>query len=721
MLYLEVLPFVAVPHALTYTTCLDVQVGALVKIRVRNSITYGLVRAVSSVPPSGNFKFLDIEACIHETSVVFEDNIRVIEWVARYYACNLTGVLESALPSLLRQGKPFPKNYVLRVTALPAQFTQRSKQQMAVYSWVQNHPLCTLEDAKKAFPGQSAVFRKLIEKKYIEQLEAPAKICPHLGERQDLSLTAEQQAVTESLLQVMQQKEKQPQLLWGVTGSGKTEVYHRLILEAKRMGQQTLYLVPEIALTEQALMKLQQRLWGNDVRVTVWHCHLSDSEKLRIWQQLIQGQIDVVLGTRSALFLPLKNLGLVIVDEEHEPSYKQSESPRYHGRDLAVYRAHIVQALCVLGSATPSVESWANVKSGKYKMHRMQSRVHGQSLPKVYIADMRYEKPNFEGTFVLSNLLREKINEKLGKHEQILLFLNRRGYSPYLYCPKCEERLMCPHCNANLVFHKQDNSLRCHICDYHIDAHGKCEKCKSKLKLSAGLGTQRVEACLQRFYKNIRVLRMDSDAIKNYPNWYTDVLQGRFDVIIGTQMLAKGLDFPKLTLVGMIQADGQNLQEDFRAAERTFQLIVQVSGRAGRSEIPSDVVLQTFSPHSNCIKYGSKLAVEAFLNQEYALRKQYLFPPFRHIIRHIFRCRSEKILRYFVKQWESFLKQKIDFEILGPDQPTLNKVNGYYRMHMMYLTKNVLTAVDSLQSLRRAFKLPQNMIDLLDVDPVDFR
>ena len=513
--------------------------------------------------------------------------------------------------------------------------------------------------------------------------------------------------------------EKRPQVLWGVTGSGKTEIYHKLILEAQKRGQQAIYLVPEIMLSEQALNRLQERLSRHNIRSAAWHCHLSDSEKLKTWHRALQGQIDVILGTRSALFVPLKNLGLVIVDEEHEPSYKQSENPRYHGRDLAIYRAHTAKALCVLGTATPSVETWVNIKTNKYDLHRLILRANGQPLPKVYVVDMNYEKPNFEGTYILSALLREKISERLDNHEQTLLFLNRRGYSPYLYCPKCETRLTCPHCNTNLVFHKQGQMLRCHICDYQVATYTKCLKCGTALKLSRGLGTQRIEACLRQLYKTARILRLDSDVIQVQPHWYEDILAHRYDIIIGTQMLAKGLDFPLITLVGMIQADGLNSVEDFRNAERMFQLIVQVSGRAGRSKKAGEVVLQTFSPHSDCITYGSKMDVENFLNKEYSFREKYRYPPFRRMIRHIFRSRSEKVLSYVVEQWKLFLLKNnvCDFEILGPAQPSLNKINGYYRMHLIYLTKNILGMLPKLQTLRQAFKLPSNMIDLLDVDP----
>lgn len=724
MFYLDVLPFVSIPHSLTYTSSSLVPTGSLVRVRVRNRTTVGIVKDCSEISPGGSFKFSAIEGIIYDIPVVNVDNIQIIEWLVRYYGCTLNAAIETALPGPIRQGKMLPVSYSLNVADREVHFSTQSVRQKEMYEWIQEHPMCSLEALLKVFPKQSAVLKRLIANGYVTKTECDGTDLSVEEEvHEDFSLTDEQQNAFSAIKNEWEFWEKRPQVLWGVTGSGKTEIYHKLIGEAKKREQQVIYLVPEIMLSEQALHRLQKHLSKHKIRSAAWHCHLSDTDRLKTWNQAIRGQIDVILGTRSALFIPLKNLGLIIIDEEHEPSYKQSENPRYHGRDLAIYRAHIAHALCVLGTATPSVETWANVKAKKYCMHRLSSRVNGRPLPKVYVADMRYEKPNFEGTYVLSSLLREKISERLDKQEQVLLFLNRRGYSPYLYCPKCETRLSCPHCNTHLVFHKKGQSLCCHICGYQTAAYSKCLKCGAVLKLSCGLGTQRIEACLSQLYKRARVLRLDSDVIQTQPHWYEDILSHRYDIIIGTQMLAKGLDFPLVTLVGMIQADGQNSIEDFRSAERTFQLIVQVSGRSGRSKKPGEVVLQTFSPDSDCITFGSKMDVENFLNREYGFRETYHYPPFRRMIRHIFRSRSEKILLYSVEQWRLFLlKNGIqDLEVLGPAQPNLNKINNYYRMHLLYLTKNILGTLPKIQALRQSFKLPSNMIDLLDVDPIDFR
>lgn len=721
--YLNVLPWVSVPHSLTYTADESVEKGCLVEIRVRSRKTFGIVTDVSETPSDQSFAYLPIEKVVYPQPVIDETGIKVIHWLCRYYACTSSVAIETALPSLLRQGKPFPVYCSLQVTSQEPVFRKNSKLQISAYEWIKAHPLIPWTYFSKQFPNQISAVKQLIAKGYVERIPYDPMAEKETDEGVSIALTQEQEKICCRLQEALQAKEHSTHLLWGVTGSGKTEVYHHLIQEAKRLGRQTLYLVPEIMLSEQALNKLKKRLSRQSIRVAVWHCRLSDSDKLYVWQQAMLGKIDVILGTRSAIFVPLKDLGLVIVDEEHEPSYKQSDSPRYHGRDLAVYRAYVANTLCVLGSATPSVESWSNAKLGKYALHTLKERPTGVQLPKVHLVDMRYERPNFEGSFILSNLLQEKIRQRLDNREQCLLFLNRRGYAPYLYCPKCEKRLECPHCHSHLVFHRADNTLRCHLCDLKIPAYEHCQLCKTPLKLSCGLGTQRIEACLNRYYKTARILRLDSDVIQQHPTWYASILAHRYDIIVGTQMLAKGLDFPNLTLVGVIQADGQMTSDDFRAGERCFQLLVQVSGRAGRGKKAGEVVVQSFSPEAPCIRYGVQQDVSAFLEEEYGLRAQYNFPPFRHMIRHIFRSRSEKILHYSVQAWFQSLKAQssLSFEILGPSVPSQDKVNGYYRMHLLYLSSNILGAIPVLQALRKNFKQPSNVIDLWDVDPLDFR
>ncbi len=722
--YVDVLPLIAVPYPLTYFSTDPLLPGTFVRVSVRNVSTFALVVKSYLAAIYKNFTFSPILECVYPEPIVDLSNLNVIQWLSNYYACSTATAIETALPTLLRQGKPFPVEYTLHTTHLMPTFSKNAKRQIAIYEWLQQHPAISQKIFTQTFPKYSHLLKILIEKGYIERrIFYPTYTLPDTQSSPSITLTSEQSTVVEQLTQALHQKTYQTHLLWGVTGSGKTEIYHQLILRAKQLSLQTLYLVPEIMLSEQALAKLQSRLNAFNIRVAVWHSQLSDREKHHIWHQSLQGHIDLILGTRSAIFVPMKQLGLVIIDEEHEPAYKQSENPRYHGRDLAIYRAHEANVLCLLGSATPSVETWANVKTGKYTLHKLLNRPKNLPSPNIHLADMRYEKPNFEGSFVLSNLLREKISERLEKHEQTLLFLNRRGYAPYLFCPKCKTQLECPHCKSHLVFHKNDLTLRCHLCDFKQPAYKQCPYCQTPLRISCGLGTQRIESCLQRLYKNARILRLDSDVINQHTDWYKAILQHDYDIIVGTQMLAKGLDFPNLTLAGIIQADGPIFSEDFRASERTFQLIMQVSGRTGRFEKPGEVIVQSFNPDNDCIISSLKQDTSGFLDREYNLRKQYQYPPFRHMVRHIFRCRSEKILPYTLKTWHRYLLENLGpfCEILGPSSPYQDRINGYYRMHLLYLTQSILSFISTLQHLRQKFKMPTNIIDLLDVDPIDFR
>jgi primosomal protein N' (replication factor Y) len=721
MFYVNVLPLRSVDRALTYTAPQPLQVGMLVRIRVRGRQTVGLVAKVLNIAPEADYALVPIEGSLYETPVVYEDNLALIQRVADYYVCPLGTVLETALPAFLRVGKAFKKEFFLHITDVTATFPSRALQQAAMYRWIEQHPFVSEAEFRKNFPKGTPFLKRLIEKNYVERCEQP----PSANQSNDtlLSLTDEQEEVFEKLRAALRAGKFSAHLLFGVTGSGKTELYHALTAEAKNLGLQTLYLVPEILLSAQALAKIKIRLSAYGIRVGLWHSRLSDGERMRVRQGALSGTIDVILGTRSAVFLPFKYLGLVVVDEEHEPSYKQSETPRYHGRDLALYRARLNNALCVLGSATPSVESWNEARCGHYALHTLAQRPLGQPLPKVFLADMRYEKPNFEGSFVLSALLREKLSLCLDRGEQALLFLNRRGYAPYYYCPKCRVRLECPNCRSYLVFHKTDATLRCHICDTRVTAYDRCPACNSPMKLSVGLGTQRIEACLKQLYKRARILRLDSDAASKANDWYEAVLERKYDILIGTQMVAKGLDFPHLTLVGVIQADLITAAEDFRSSERLFQLLVQVSGRAGRAERPGEVVLQTFSPEADCVRYALQHDTVGFLDRETALRKQHRYPPFRRMVRHLFRSFSEKTLRYVVEQWNDFLRKNVseDVEIMGPAVPYINKAHRYWRMHLLYLTSYETFFLPQLQNLRQRFQMPSNVIDILDVDPTDFR
>ncbi|MDR2396583.1 MAG: primosomal protein N' [Puniceicoccales bacterium] len=722
--FVEVLPFIGTYQGLIYRGIPGLQVGSMVKIQVRNRVCLGIVKTLKVHPTEVCCSYQTVLDVVFDKPVLTFELILLVEWLVRYYGCTLSTAFETILPAMIRQGKTYLPEYGLRIMRCAAIFRKNSVKQKAIYQWLQQRGDIAYNQAMRQFPKSSQAIQALIGKGYVEKfkVEPVHQVAPVMI-NQPFQLTDEQMRIVHSIRHNFSKKIHSTHVLLGVTGSGKTEIYHQLISYAQQLGLQTLYLVPEIALTEQALKKISLRLCLNEVKVEIWHSRLREKERLRIWENVLRGEIDVVLGTRSALFLPLCRLGLVIIDEEHEPAYKQSDTPRYHGRDLALRRALLNHSVCVLGSATPSLETWFNVQNGRYKLHRIVHRPYNRCLPKVHTVNMSFEKPNFEGAFVLSTLLREKLSDRLDRKEQSLLFLNRRGYAPLLRCDVCGKYATCPCCSAHLVYHRSQQIAKCHACERILPIPKVCPHCGGFFEKSRGLGTQRIEVCLQKLYPRARVLRLDADTISSNPDWYEQMLSQRYDILVGTQMIAKGLDFPKVTLVGLIQADGQLNVNDFRAAERTFQLLVQVGGRAGRASQIGEVVVQTFSPDAACIQLGVAGKVEDFLNQECRLRSRYGYPPYRHIIRQILRSHSENVLAYTCLQWDLFLRKNLqseDIEILGPAVPPLSKVNNYYRQHALFFSQDVLGSLPHLMQLQQKFRWPINVTTTWDVDPVDF-
>ena len=426
-----------------------------------------------------------------------------------------------------------------------------------------------------------------------------------------------------------------------------------------------------------------------------------------------------MVGARSCIFAPLENLRLIIVDEEHDTAYKQDKSPRYNGRDVAVMRAKLAGCACILGSATPALETLHNVKTGKYALSKIAHRIVGSKMPSVFIVDKKREKPGGG----ISNILMEKLANRLDEGEQAILFLNRRGYSKIFECPDCGEVEKCPHCSVSMTWHKKEDIIKCHLCGYTAKAPRACRKCGSPKAKWRGAGTQKIEEAISAMFPSARIGRMDRDAMKrrdNYRKILGDFRRGKLDILVGTQMIAKGLDFPRVTLVGIIDADISLHMPDFRAAEKTYQLIVQVAGRAGRGEARGEVVVQTMTPESAPIQYAKRDDMESFLEEELANRVEYGYPPSTRLIRHIFRSRSEEKLEFYAEKWADEIEKKIgDFcSIRGPAPAPLEKSEDFYRWHIWYFTQNVRMAVAEITKLRAEFPMDEDVEDTLDVDPM---
>ncbi len=515
-------------------------------------------------------------------------------------------------------------------------------------------------------------------------------------------------------------------LLHGVTGSGKTEVYLRAMDAALRAGGSVIFLVPEVALTPQTVARLRGRLEAiaPGQRCIVWHSHLSEGERLDGWLALATGEARVVVGARSAIFAPVKNLRLVVVDEEHEPAYKQDETPRYQGRDVAVMRAKGAGAWCILGSATPSLESFVNAEAGKYARLELTRRVDGQKLPHIDVVDMRIEMASQRGFSALSRRLVEAMRDRVARREQTILFLNRRGYSSSLLCKKCGYVEECVHCSIALTYHRVDETMRCHLCGDQHPAPARCPQCGAPDIRWRGLGTQRVEEAVHRVLPRARVVRMDADTMGK-KNLFREILAdfrvGKIDVLVGTQMIGKGLDFPNVTLVGLIDADLSMHIPDFRANERTFQLLVQVAGRAGRGDRAGEVVVQTFTPQAGAIQFSRQADYAGFAAAELQVRREFRYPPCRHLIHHLFRGPNPEKLKYFAEQWAKRVGEALGdrLELRGPTPSPIEKIKDLYRWQLWYFTGSVTQVIGELARLRDDFAWPADISQTLDVDPAN--
>jgi primosomal protein N' (replication factor Y) len=664
---------------------------------------------------------------------------KLAEWVASYYAAPLNSVLETVLPAAVRQGvKPAVQKELRLARRLDAdalaKLRRRAPKQAALYDFlavqtagvVRNTALNGLSvgaaacDALKAAGIIAETEALLTRDAYADALgesECVAAEAPTLNDAQREALDAVCADIASGKFRA--------RLLHGVTGSGKTEVYIGAIQAALAAGGSAIFLVPEVALTPQTVGRLRQRLEGGATRVVVWHSHLSAGERFDAWMAMARGEARIVVGARSAVFAPVQNLRLVVVDEEHEPSYKQGETPLYHGRDTAVYRAKLNDAAVLLGSATPSLESLANTRSGKYAASRLLSRIDDRAMPAFRIIDMKRELLHMRGQTVLSRPLVDALRLRLERREQSILFLNRRGFSRQMICPDCGYVAGCPHCSIALTHHRADNSLRCHCCNHRQPAPASCPQCRSPQIRGRGAGTQKLEDILRAAVPAARVMRLDADTMirKNlFREVLADFRKGKLDVLLGTQMLAKGLDFPNVTLVGIVDADLSLHVPDFRAAERTFQLLTQVAGRAGRGDRAGEVFVQTLTPEAPPILYAKRSDFDGFLEEELLLRRQYGYPPARHLIRHLFRGRNGVKVEFFAESWMKYLEANLPpglVETRGPAACPLERLQDDYRWGAWYFTDRVIAAVTRIRELRTRFNFGAGITDILDVDAID--
>lgn len=510
-----------------------------------------------------------------------------------------------------------------------------------------------------------------------------------------------------------------PILLHGVTGSGKTEIYLQAIQLVLERGQSAIMLVPEISLTPQTVERFKSRFAATHHEVAVLHSHLSEGERHDEWHKIREGRARIVIGARSAIFAPCSNLGLIVVDEEHENTYKQEETPRYHGRDIAVLRASMEKCPIILGSATPSLESFQNARIGKYELLNMKLRVDDKKMPFIRVVDMRMESKKFGG--ILSEKLITAINARLEKKEQTILFLNRRGFSTSLICEQCGYVCECPNCSVALTFHRGANRIVCHICGHQAVAPNKCPECSRPGIKYSGTGTEKVEDAVGKLFPKAVIKRLDADVMQR-KEAFRETLgafrTGKIDILVGTQMIAKGLHFPNVTLVGIINADLGLHLPDFRAGERTFQLLTQVAGRAGRGDVEGEVFVQSFTPFSPSIQHARHHDFEGFWEQEIEFREKWEYPPFTHMVLIIIRSTHQQRAEFSAQTLHRRLGAELPAGVTlsEPAPAPLEKSHGSYRFHLMLRTRSILRLSRHLRAVLEKLTFPEDVFVTVDVD-----
>ena len=612
-----------------------IEVGSRVKVPFGPRQVLGVV--TSLIEESTHTNLREISKVIGQQSQVTPKVLQLARWIGDYYCCPVELALKSVLPEAVRKEEAgWRERLFVRVVPRTGEMPKLTKRQEDVWNVIEEWRELPLQELLRLTGTTAETARKLEDKGLVSIAPQVSERDPYAHEHilptQPLVINPEQAVALEAIIKAMdlcsekrgngekEQRGEEPAtaslpsapfppcpsavfLLHGVTGSGKTEVYLQAIAHALEQGKGAIVLVPEISLTPQTVERFKARFSSGKLQtlVAVLHSHLSTGERHDEWHKIRQGRARIVIGARSAIFAPVDPLGLIIVDEEHEHSYKQEETPRYHARDVAVVRGQMEGAVVVLGSATPSMESFYNAHRKKYTLLEMKLRVDDQRMPVVRVVDMRKENRKAKGVQIFSQELKEAITQRLEKSEQVILFLNRRGWSTSLQCPLCGYVAQCPNCSVSLTFHRAAKKLLCHICGHQEQTPRVCPnaKCANPAIRYSGLGTERVEDTLGKLFPHARIKRMDSDVLKRKDDFrriLTDFRTGKIDILVGTQMIAKGLHFPNVTLVGIIHADLSLHIPDFRAGERTFQLLTQVAGRAGRGDVEGEVFVQSFTP-----------------------------------------------------------------------------------------------------------------------------
>lgn len=667
-----------------------------------NSLKKGLVIGLKSEANVEEGITLKVIDSVLPDCGIYGELIKLSEFMAEQFGGTLNQALRTCLP-LKKPGVVKEKEYIYRKAdddILANEIGEAKKKhavaKLRLLEALKNDSVIPRDIITKKLHVTTPVIRNLSEKGIItvDKKREYREVLPNRVERNShIKLNDSQKAIVDSIIEDYKSGKSNVSLIKGVTGSGKTEVYMEIMDAVIRDGKQVILLIPEIALTYQTLIRYYRR-FGE--RIAVLHSKLSDGERFDQISRVENGEVDIMIGPRSALFTPFKNIGLIVIDEEHEGAYKSDQIPRYHAIPVARERLRQSGGMLILGSATPSMESFYRAKQGEYKLYELNERFYKNPLPDVHLIDMRDElrKGNVS---IFSDKLDELIKDRLNKKEQIMLFLNRRGLTGFVSCRSCGYVVKCPNCDVSLTLHT-NKKMVCHYCGYETSEVKVCPSCGSKYIAGFKVGTEKIEELIHSKYPEARVLRMDADTTKG-KNGHEDIvaafINNEADILIGTQMIVKGHDFPDVTLVGVLAADMSLFANDYGAAENTFELLTQAAGRAGRGEIPGEVVIQTYNPDNFAIKAASGHDYEAFYNEEIVYRKLMKYPPAGNLLSIMITADSEEKAERLSKDLADVIKSKEDnnIVILGPADATIKRINNVYRKVIYVKAKEYETLV----------------------------
>lgn len=691
---------------------LHIEIGMRVLVPFGKQNLEGFVLAIKDLIEV-DYKLKSIIDCIDDHPVLNKEQLEIGRYLQAKTLCSLITCYQTMLPKALKaQHKTLINKKYIKYLVInnDAEVKISNDKQKEIYDLIKEKKRVEKSEANMISPSS---VKTLLAKGIIKEMQEETYRLSNCVSKttQEMILNDEQQVVVDKVLESLNCFS--PFLLYGVTGSGKTEVYMHIIKEVINNGRESLLLVPEISLTPQIVRLFKER-FGD--KIAILHSRLSDGEKYDEWRKIERGEVQIVIGARSAIFAPLTNIGCIIIDEEHSDTYKQENNPKYSAIDVAIYRAKYHSCPIILGSATPKIESYTRAKLGVYKLLTMRKRVNN-NLPKIMLVDMQEEIKT--GNRILSRLLIDKINERLDKKEQVILLLNRRGYNTVITCQECGYTQKCPHCDIPLTYHKSSNTMRCHYCGYGDKKMVTCPACHSDNINNFGLGTQKLEEEIINYF-NTGVVRMDVDTTSNkgaHERIINDFKNQKYNILIGTQMIAKGLDFPRVTLVGVLNGDASLNIPDYRSAERTFSLLNQVAGRSGRGAWPGEVIIQGFNVDHYSITLASRHDYQTFYEEEMKIRKKLYYPPYCNICLIRIMSKKNDMVVEESNKIANYLKKHLDRSIiiLGPSSANVPKINDIYYYQIILKYKDTNQIKPSLLFIIQSYQQKRHV----DID-VDF-